>query len=254
MKTSCTFAPDSGALFSQLEVSEKPILVLDPCGKMWEAFWHTPRWNTLWQAWRLAPGQTHESDVWDVLGALHHVRGIDGSTALATALFPEGQHSELTRRLMTCVMTFADDTGHFSGCSSGLGALAGQVWADDLWTAIARWSRQYPNHKALQKARALLTCEGAGDAVLAIRDQMFIFHHPHVAETFTGTTGINLGTLRLRPGQIIFLTPDIRCMESPELTSVYSFLLNALQSMATLHHVNFSLLKAALAEEGIPCE
>lgn len=38
---------------------------------------------------------------------------------------------------------------------------------------------------------------------------------------------------------VIFLTPDIRCMESEELTSVYGFLFNSLQAMAALHHVAF---------------
>ncbi len=254
MTTSGTFAPDAGALFSLLDAGTGPVLVLDPCGAMWEAFWHAPRWKTLWQAWRLAPGQTQEGDVWDVLDALRHVRAADGSTALAAALFPQDAHSDLTRSLMTCVMAFADDTGHFTGRASGLGALAGQLWAGDLWTAIARWSRQYPHHPALQMARALLTREGAGESVMAIGNRMAIFHHPHVAETFTGAEGFSLSALRQRPGQIVFLTPDIRCMESGALTSVYGFLFNALQAIAALHHVTFSLAEPALTAKGGPRE
>lgn len=250
MTTSCTFAPDTGALFSLLESGNGPILVLDPCGAMWDAFWQAQRWKKLWQAWRLAPGQTQEGDIWDVLGALRHVRASEGSAALAAALFPEEEHSDLTRRLMSCVMAFADDTGHFSSRSAGFGGLAGQLWADDLWIAIARWSRQYPHHPALQEARAQLTHEGAGESVVAIRHRMAIFHHPHVAETFTGAVGLKLSTLRQRPGQVIFLTPDIRCMESEELTSVYRFLVSALMAIASLHHVTFALVEPALATEG----
>lgn len=252
MTTSGTFAPDAGALSSLLDAAAGPVLVLDPCGALWEAFWQAPRWKTLWQAWRLAPGQTQEGDVWDVLGALRHVHAMDGSEALAAALFPADGHSDLTRSLMACVLAFADDTAHFIGRASGLGALAGQLWADDLWTAIARWSRQYPHHPALQAARALLTHEGAGGSVLAIRGRMAIFHHPHVAETFTGAPGFSLSALRQRPGQVIFLTPDIRCMESEALTSVYGFLFNALQAMAALHHVTFSLAELTLTAEGDP--
>ncbi|WP_168403361.1 prepilin peptidase-dependent protein [Erwinia amylovora] len=250
MTTSITFAPDVGALSSLLDAAAAPVLVLDPCGAMWEAFWQAPRWKTLWQAWRLAPGQTQEGDVWDVLGALRHVSAPDGSEAIAAALFPADQHSDLTRRLMTCVMAFADDTGHFIRRSAGLGALAGQLWAYDPWAAIARWSRQYPYHPSLQTARALLTLDGASESVLAIRNRMEIFHHPHVAETFTGAAGLSLSTFRQRPGQVIFLTPDIRCMESSDLTSVYGFLVNALQAMAALHCVRFSLVEPALTTEG----
>lgn len=239
MTTSGTFAPDAGALSTLLDAAAAPILVLDPCGAMWEAFWQAPRWKTLWQAWRLAPGQTQEGDVWDVLAA---------------ALFPRDAHSDLTRSLMSCVMAFADDTGHFTGGSSGLGALAGQLWAGDLWTAIARWSRQYPYHPALQMARALLTREGAGESVMAIGNRMAIFHHPHVAETFTGAAGFSLSTLRRRPGQVIFLTPDIHCMENENLTSVYGFLFNALQAMAALHNLTFSLAESALTVKGGPRE
>lgn len=251
MTTSVTFAPDSGALSSQLDAGRGPVLVLDPCGALWEAFWQAPVWKNLWQAWRLAPGQTQEGDVWDVLGAMRQVSAVDGSAALAAALFPADGHSDLTRRLMTCLMAFADDTGHFAGYSAGLGALAGQLWAGDLWSTLARWSRQYPHHPALQTARALLTKEGASESVLAIRSRMEIFHHPHVAESFTGAMGLSLSTFRQRPGQVIFLTPDIRCMESDELTSVYGFLTGALQAIAALHHVSFSLVEPVLAREGV---
>ena len=250
MITSGTFAPDAGALSSLLDAGEGPVLVLDPCGALWEAFWQSPRWKNAWQAWRLAPGQTQEGDVWDVLGALRQVTAEDGCGALATALFPADGHSDLTRELMTCVLTFADDTGHFTGRSAGLGGLAGQLWADDLWTAIARWSRLYEKHPALQTARALLTQDGAGESVRAVRDRMAIFHHPHVAESFTGGAGIDLRRLRQRPGQVIFLTPDIRCMESAELTGVYAFLLDALRAFGALHHVTFSLAEPLIIPEG----
>lgn len=250
MTTNGTFAPDAGALSSLLNLGSGPVLVLDPCGVLWETFWQAPVWKKVWQAWRLAPGQTQEGDIWDVLGAMRDVRASDGSMAIAAALFPVGTHSDLTRRLMTCVIAFADDTGLFIGRSAGLGSLAGQLCADDLWTAIARWSRQYPHHPALQSARALLTLDGAGESVLAIRHRMAIFHHPHVAETFTGAVGLSLSTFRQRPGQIIFLTPDIHCMESDELTSVYSFLVNALQEMAALHQVTFSVVGPILNAEG----
>ncbi|XXN66773.1 prepilin peptidase-dependent protein (plasmid) [Enterobacter ludwigii] len=252
MTTSGTFAPDAGALSSLLDAAAGPVLVLDPCGALWEAFWQAPRWKTRWQAWRLAPGQTQEGDVWDVLGALRHVHATDGSEAISAALFPADAHSDLTRSLMTCLLAFADDTGHFIGRSSGLGALAGQLWAGDLWSTLARWSREYPYHPSLQTARALLTHDGAGESVKAISHRMAIFHHPHVAEAFTGAPGFSLSALRQRPGQVIFLTPDIRCMESEELTSVYGFLFNALQAMAALHHVAFSLAEPALTAEGDP--
>lgn len=250
MTTIETFAPDTDALFSLLDAGASPVLVNDPCGALWESFWQAAPRKNLWQAWRLAPGQTQEGDVWDALGALRHVHAGDGATVLATALFPSAAHTDLTRRLMSCVMAFAGDTGHFNGQSAGLGALAGQLWADDLWGAIARWSRQYPYHPALQSARTLLTLEGASESVLAISDRMTIFHHPHVAETFTGAPGFRLSTLRQRPGQVIFLTPDIRCMESDELTSVYDFLMRALQAMASLHHVTFSPTEPVSDNEG----
>lgn len=250
MTTSGTFAPDAGALSSLLDAGSGPVLVLDPCGEMWAAFWNTPRWSRLWQAWRLAPGQTQEGDVWNVLDALRHVNAADGAAAVAAALFPAETYSDLTRRLMACVIGFADDTGHFSGDAAGLGALAGQLWADDLWIALARWGRQYPYHPSLQAARELLTHDGAGDAAAAIRSRMAIYHHPHVAETFTGAPGFSLSTLKLRPGQVVFLTPDIRCMESDDLTSVYGFLARALLQMAALHHVTLPLIEPILTAEG----
>ena len=250
MITSGTFAPDAGALSSLLDAGAGPILVPDPCGSLWQTFWNTPRWSHLWQAWHLAPGQTQEGDVWDVLAALRHVNAADGAAAVANALFPAETYSSLTRRLMACVIGFADDTGHFSADASGLGALAGQLWADDLWIALARWSRRFPYHPSLQAARALLTQDGAGEAAAAIRSRMAIYHHPHVAETFTGAPGFSLNTLHQRPGQIVFLTPDIRCMESDDLTSVYGFLIRALQALAALHCVTFSLAEPTVIAEG----
>jgi hypothetical protein len=86
--------------------------------------------------------------------------------------------------------------------------------------------------------------------VLAIRNCMATYHHPHVAETFTGASGLSLSTLRQRPGQIIFLTPDIRCMESPGLMSVYTFLVNALCALGALHCVTFAFPEPTLTAEG----
>lgn len=254
MTTIESFAPDAGALFSLLDAGAGPVLVNDPCGALWDAFWQSPHRKKVWQSWRLAPGQTQEGDVWDALAALRHVHAADGAAALAAALFPPATHTDLTRRLMACVMTFAGDTGHFNGQFSGLGALAGQLWADDLWGAVTRWSRQYPYQPALQSARALLTHEGVSESVLAISERIAIFHHPHVAETFTGAPGFRLSTLRQRPAQVIFLTPDIRCMKSDKLTSVYDFLMRALQSMASLHNVKFSLTESVRTEEGVARE
>lgn len=250
MITSGTFAPDAGALSSLLDAGAGPVIVSDPCGTLWDIFRHTPRWTSVWQAWRLAPGQAQEGNVWDVLGALRQLPSDDGCRQLATALFPADAHSALTRDLMACVLMFADDTGHFTGRSAGLGGLAGQLWADDLWTAIARWSRLYTQHPSLQLARTLLTQDGAGESVRAIRERMATFHHPHVAESFAGGAGMDLRSFRQRPAQVIFLTPDIRCMESKELTDVYAFLLDALRALGALHHVTFSLAEPAIISEG----
>lgn len=249
MKTSSTFASDADALTTFLDSGSGPIIVLDPCGVLWNQFHSTQRWSRLWQAWRLAPGQTQEGDAWDVLGALSHVSATEGTAALAAAMFPTEAHTSLTRQLMACVLTFAVDSGHFSGRASGLAALAGQLWADELWTALARWSKKYPCHPALQSARALLTHEGASESAQAIRNGMAIYHHPHVAESFAGECGLNLSTFRLRPGQIIFLTPDIRCMENPALTEVYGFLFTALHALGALHHLNFAVIEPALTTE-----
>lgn len=246
MTTSVTFAPDDGALASLLDEGTGPVIVLDPCGALWDTFWNTPRWSRLWQAWRLAPGQAQESDVWNVVEALKNVSAAAGISSLTAALFPADEYSDLTRELMACMLRFADVTGHVSD----LPALAGQLWADGLWTAIARWSRKYPYDPSLQTARALLTREGASGASQAICSRMATYHHPHVAETFSGAPGLRLDTLRLRPGQIIFLTPDIRCTESAELAAVYTFLVTALRTLGALHNVNFSFVAPALTAEG----
>lgn len=246
MITSGTFAPNAGALEKLLDAGEGPVIVLDPCGALWNTFFQTPRWSRLWQAWRLSPGQTQEGDVWNVISALKGVNSLAGTSALAVALFPANEHSDLTRELMTCLLQFTDETDHVLD----LPALAGQLWADELWKAIARWSRKYPQNVQLQKARALLTRDGASDAAEAIRSRMVIYHHPHVAETFSGASGLNLNTFRQRTGQIIFLTPDIRSMESQELTDVYAFLLTSLQSIGALHHVTFSVIEPALVTQG----
>lgn len=56
MTISVTLAPDAGALSSLLDAGRGPVLVLDPCGALWAAFWQSPGWKNLWQAWRLVPG------------------------------------------------------------------------------------------------------------------------------------------------------------------------------------------------------
>lgn len=247
MITSGTFAPNAGALEKLLDAGEGPVIVLDPCGALWNTFFLTPRWSRLWQAWRLSPGQTQEGDVWNVINALKGVNSIAGSSALAAALFPADHYSDLTRELMSSMLQFTDETNHV--CD--LPALAGQLWwAEELWITIARWSRKYPNNSSLQTVRALLTRDGASDSIKAIRSRMATYHHPHVAETFSGASGLNLSTFRLRPGQIIFLTPDIRSMENEELTDVYAFLLTSLQSIGALHHVTFSMIEPALVAQG----
>lgn len=249
MKTSSTFASDVDALTTVLDAGIGPIIVLDPCGVLWEEFHSTQRWSRLWQAWRLAPAQTQEGDTWDVLRALSHVNAAEGTATLAAAMFPPETHTHLTRQLMACVLTFAADSGHFNGRASGLATLARQLWADELWTALARWSKKYPCHPALQSARALLTQEGASESAGIIRNCMAIYHHPHVAESLTGGCGLNLSTFRIRPGQIIFLTPDIRCMENPALTEVYGFLFTALHAPGALHHLNFAVIEPTLTTE-----
>lgn len=250
MITSGSFAPDDGEFANLLNAAKGPVIALDPCGTLWNTFWQTPRWSQLWQAWRLAPGQIQEGDVWNVVSALKNVNPAAGSSALSAALFPADEYSDLTRELMDCLLQFADDTAHVSD----LPTLAGKLWADDLWIAIARWSRKYPYNPFLQAARTLLTRDGAGDSVKAIRNRMATYHHPHVAETFSGTSGLNLNTFRQRSGQIIFLTPDIHCMESAELTDVYAFLVTALRAIGALHHITFSLIEPVLITEvEIPC-
>lgn len=238
MTTSSTLT--AGGLPAALNDGRGPIIVLDPCGVQWRQFRDTSRGSPLWAAWHLAPGQAPAADTWDVLGALKSVNAVAGTTALAAALFPVHENSDLTRRLMAGVLAFADDTGHFSD----LPALAAQLWADDLWTAMARWSRQYPHQPSLQSVRALLTQEGAGEAMRAIRIRMETWHHPHVAEAFAGGAGFSLSTLRQRPGQIIFLTPDIRCLESPALMGVYAFIITALREFGSLHNVAFTFVES----------
>jgi len=239
------FAPDGRDLYTALETGHGPVVVFDPCGELWTQFWLESRWQ-LWRAWRLMPGQTDRHDGWDVLGELQSVNVAEGAAVLAAALFPLMPSDSLTQRLMRCVLTFADDCGLFSG----LPDLASQLWADDLWTAMARWSRQFPYHSALQAARALLTQEGAGEAVLAIRLRMMTFPHPHVAPTFQGGAGFRLSRLRQQPGQILFLTPDIRCLENPELMAVYTFMTECLMQLSALHYQPFTLFQPAKPVEG----
>lgn len=241
MTTSSTFAPNDGALASLLDAGVGPVIVLDPCGAQWDTFWNTSRWSRVWQAWRLAPGQILDDDSWDVLDALKSLNAAEGPTTLAAALFPTDEHSDLTRQLMACLLAFASDAGHI--CH--LPALAGQLWADDPWVAISHWTRKHPYHPALQAARELLTHEGASESVAAIRNLMAAYHHPHIARTFTGG-GLNLSSLRTRPAQIIFLTPDIRCMENGELSAVYAFLVTALRTLGSLHYVEFALVEPTL--------
>lgn len=238
-------APDDSDLRDALNGGRGPIVVFDPCGEFWTQFCQENRWRP-WRAWRLTPGLSGEFDCWDVLSELKGVNSAAGCAVLAAALFPEAHNTELTRKLMGYVLAFADDSRHFSG----LPELAGQLWADDLWTAIARWSRIYPLHPALQSARALLTREGAGEAILAIRYRMMIYHHPNVAETFDSDVGFSLSQLRLQPGQILFLTPGISCLEDPDLMAVYAFITEALRELSALHHQPFTVFHPARPPEG----
>jgi len=239
------FSPDGRDLYTALDAGQGPLVVLDPCGELWTQFWLESRWQ-LWKSWRLMPGQAERYDNWDVLAALQHVNVDEGASVLAAALFPLMTPESLTQRLMHSVLTFADDSGLFSG----LPDLASQLWADDLWTVIARWSRQFQYNMALQGARALLTEEGAGEAVLAIRLRMMTFAHPHVAQTFQGGYGFRLNRLRPQPGQILFLPPDIRCLEHPELMSVYTFMTDCLLQLSARHHQPFTLFRPAVAAQG----
>lgn len=239
------FSPDGRDLYTALDAGQGPLVVLDPCGELWTQFWLESRWQ-LWKSWRLMPGQAERYDNWDVLAALQNVNLDEGASVLAAALFPLMTPESLTQRLMRSVLTFADDSGLFSG----LPDLASQLWADDLWTVIARWSRQFQNNGALQAARALLTQEGAGEAVLAIRLRMMTFAHPHVSQTFQGGSGFRLNRLRQQPGQIVFLTPDIRCLENPELMGVYTFMTKCLLQMSAMHYQPFTLFRPAGASYG----
>lgn len=245
MTLSSVFASDGRALSDALDAGRGPIVVLDPCGELWAQFWQESRWR-LWRAWRFSPGHVERYDCWDVLAELQSVNPRAGATVLASALFPLTDDAELTRRLMGLVLAFADDTGHFNGLAS----LAGQLWADDLWPALTRWSRLFPHHPMLQMARALLTQEGAGTAVLTIRNRMATYHHPHVAETFQAGVGFRITTLGLQLGQIIFLTPGIRCLENPELMAVYAFIIESLLQLSALHHKPFTLFQPAHIFEG----
>lgn len=240
------FSPDGSDLYATLEAGLGPVVVLDPCGELWTQFLLEDRWR-LWRVWRLMPGQAGDFDGWDVLGEIQGVNAAAGASVLAAALFPLTQNTELTRRLMSCVLAFANDTGHFMG----LPALAGQLWADDLWPVIARWSRLFPYHPALQKARELLTLEGAGEAMMAIRHRMMTYHHPHVAETFQAGMGFCLSRLRLQPGQILFLTPSIRCLENVDLMAVYTFITESLLQLSALHYQPLTLFQPKFPFEGV---
>ncbi|WP_226020500.1 prepilin peptidase-dependent protein [Serratia symbiotica] len=245
MTMSSVFVPDSHALTAALDAADGPLLVLDPCGELWTQFWQASRWRC-WQAWRLMPGQTPEGDNWDVLRELQGVKAREGVAALSGALFPGEGPASLTHRLMVCILTFAEDTR----CCADLPTLAGRLWADDLWAVIARWRRQYRVHPALQAAQTLLTQWGAGEAAQAIRERMAVYHHPHVAETFLAGYGFRLETLRARPGQILFLTPGIRCLEDPALMAVYAFITGALRALSVLHYQPFTLFQPTLTHQG----
>lgn len=148
MKTSSTFASDADALTTFLDSGIGPIIVLDPCGVLWNQFHSTQRWSRLWQAWRLAPGQTQEGDAWDVLGALSHVSATEGTAALAAAMFPPEAHTSLTRQLMACVLTFAVDSGHLAVVllvSLRLPGSCGQTNCGRRWRAGAK-SIHYIRH------------------------------------------------------------------------------------------------------------
>ena len=224
------------ALSCMLDKRCEPVIVYDPCGILWETYWITRRWRHSWQAWRLAPGLTQEGDTWNVISALSGIDKETGTKALARALFPEDKYESLPRDLMACIVRFAEDTGNIAD----LPALASQLWAEDPWITIARWSKMYPTNPALQRARTLLTGQGASNAVLTIRNCMGTYHHPLVAETFSDTPGFDLGSLKERPAQIVFLTPDEACLRDEDLAYAYTFMIRALMAMAELHRVKIS--------------
>ncbi|NIG98049.1 MAG: hypothetical protein G5701_01570 [Serratia symbiotica] len=62
--------------------------------------------------------------------------------------------------------------------------------------------------------------------------------------------GCWLDTLRARPGQILFLTPRIRCLEDPALMAVYAFITGALRALSMLHYQPFTLFQPTLTHQG----
>ncbi|MBU9819656.1 prepilin peptidase-dependent protein [Rahnella sp. BCC 1045] len=245
MMTKNWVAPDGRDLYATLEAGQGPVAVLDPCGELWAQFWLSNRGEE-WRAWRLMPGLDGIHDSWDILGELQDVNVSEGAAVVASGLFPLMPQAALTPSLMRCVLTFADDCGQFCG----LPGLATALWAEDLWTFIARWSRQFPYNPSLKSARELLTHEGAGEAALAIRLRMMTFAHPHVTRTFQAGPGFNLRRLRRQPGQILFLTPDIRCLEDPELKALYTFMTQCLLQLSALHSQPFTLFQPVPVQTG----
>jgi hypothetical protein len=230
-----------------LDSGKGPIVVFDPCGEFWEQFSQESRWRP-WRAWRFQPGQLGAFDGWDVLRELHSVSLSEGASVLANALFPESLEAPLTRKLMSYILIFVAETGYFKT----LPELSGALWADDLWTVIARWSRHYPENHALRSARALLTLEGAADSIVAIRYRMMIFHHPNVAASFPYDVGLSLSTFRSRPAQIVFLTPPINILEDSdsEMHAVYAFIMESLRVLSALHYQPASLFYPTRITEG----
>lgn len=80
----------------------------------------------------------------------------------------------------------------------------------------------------------------------AIRARMGIYYHPYVSAAFAAGGGFNLSTLAHRPAQIVFLTPNMRCMEDRDLTGVFAFLLTALCEFGALQGVPFQVFNPTL--------
>ncbi|OWY74678.1 prepilin peptidase-dependent protein (plasmid) [Pantoea allii] len=244
MKLNSVISEEGLTLAEALDAGRGPLLVPDPGGELWNQFWDEPRWRP-WLAWRLAPGVTQEGDSWDVLRELEGVRAEEGVSAVAGALFPDLPANSLTRSLMETLLGFA---GNSKLCAD-LPSLAARIWADDVWGFISRETKRDSWNPALQAATALLSKPGADQSAHAIRDMMAVYHHPHVAETFEHGRGFRLSTLRTRPCQIVFLTPDVMTPEKPELMAVYAFLSGALMSLSALRFAPFTAFIPAAVEE-----
>lgn len=244
MNVNSVISGEGQTLAEALDAGRGPLLVPDPGGELWKQFWDEPRWRP-WQPWRLAPGVPQEGDCWDVLRELEGVRAEEGVMALAEALFPDLPANSLTRSLMEALLGFA---GNSPSCPD-LPSLAAGIWADGAWGFIARETKRDRWSPALQAAAGLLSRPGAEASAQAIRDLMAVYHHPHVAETFEHGRGFRLSTLRTRPCQIIFLTPDVMAPEKPDLMAVYAFLSGALLSLSTMRSAPFITFSPSTFEE-----